>query len=402
MKRKMIGVIAAAAVATATLAAGCRNDPAAGTTGGGDPAASRQVRVVAAERGALPRVVTVTGTLAAEDQVALGMKVAGRLNEMEVDLGSRAVKGQALARLVSTDFQLRVQQAEAALQQARSRLGLAPDAPDDRVVPEQTPLVRQARAVLNEARLGLERAQRLMDEQLVSRAQLEAAEATFQVAEGRYQDACEEILNRRAVLAQRRTELDIARQQLKDSVLYAPFDGAVRERHASPGQFMAAGDPVVTLVRVHPLRLRLAVPERDSADLRVGQEVRLTVEGDERTHTGRVARLSPAITETSRTLMVEAEVPNPAGELRPGAFASAQIVTSADQPVVFVPVSSIITFAGIEKVIVVRDGKTVEKRVRTGRRAGTQIEILEGIQPGEEVVVEPGNLVGGQTVSVVS
>jgi RND family efflux transporter MFP subunit len=396
-----MGSLAAVAVAASSLAVGCRNDPAAGTAAGEDRAATRQVRVAPTRVGTLPRVVTVSGTLAAEDQVALGMKVAGRLSEIAVDLGSRVARGQALARLVSTDFELRVSQAQAALQQARSRLGLAPGAADDVVDPDETPLVRQARAVLNEARLGLDRVHRLMDDQLVSRAQVDAAEAAFAVAEGRYQDAQEEILNRQAVLAQRRTELELARQQLTDSVLHAPFEGAVRERHASPGQFVAAGEPVVTLVRVHPLRLRLAVPERDSAGLRAGQEVRLTVEGDERPRTGRVARLSPAITETSRTLMVEAEVPNPDGALRPGAFASAQIVTTADQPVILVPASSIITFAGIEKVLVVVDGKTVEKRVRTGRRAESQVEILEGLEAGEDVVVEPGDLAGGQAVAVV-
>jgi RND family efflux transporter MFP subunit len=400
----VLGALLAAmvAVAVGALAPGCRSDPAAVTKGGGAGTGARPVRVVAAERGALPRVVTVTGTLAAEEQVALGMKTSGRLGEIAVDLGSRTVRGQALARLISTDFDLRVEQAAAALQQAQARLGLAPEAADDRIDPDQTPLVRQARAMLEEARVGRERAQRLSDEQLVSAAEMDAAEASFQVAEGRYQDALEEILNRQAVLAQRRTELELARQQMKDSVLYAPFDGAVRERMASTGQFVAAGQPIVTLVRTHPLRLRLAIPERDAAGVREGQGVRLTVEGDTDVYLGRVARLSPAIEERNRTLMVEAEVPNRDGALRPGSFASAEIVTAADQPVVFVPVSSIVTFAGIEKVIVVHDGKTVEKRVRTGRRAERQVEILEGIEAGETVVVEPGNLAGGQAVAIVS
>jgi len=390
------------AVAMGVLSAGCRSDPAAVTTGGGADASPRPVRVVAAERGALPRVVTVTGTLAAEEQVSLGMKAAGRLSEVSVDLGSRAVRGQALARLISTDFELRVDQAAGALKQAQARLGLSPESSDDRIDPDQTPLVRQARAMLNEARVGRERAQRLWEEQLVSRAEMDAAEASYQVAEGRYQDALEEILNRQAVLAQRRTELELARQQMKDSVLYAPFDGAVRERIASTGQFVAAGQPIVTLVRTHPLRLRLAIPERGAAGVREGQDVRLTVEGDTVVRLGRVARLSPAIEERSRTLMVEAEVPNRDGVLRPGSFASAEIVTAADQPVIFVPVSSIVTFAGIEKVIIVQDGKAVEKRVHTGRRAERQVEILEGIEAGDQVVVEPGNLVGGQAVDVVS
>lgn len=401
MKNRRPSVVLLAAMALSL--AGCKNDPAAKAAAGGEKAAAaaREVRVVRAAQGALPRVVTVAGTLAAEDQVVLGMKVAGRLSEISVDLGSRAAPRQALARLDPTDFRLRVQQAEAALQQARSRLGLSPDGHDERMDPEQSSLVRQARAVLHEAGLKRDRAQKLWEEKLLPRSEFDAAEAAFQVAEGRYEDAVEEVHNRQALLAQRRSELELARQQLIDSVLYAPFEGAVRERHASPGQYVAAGQPVVTVVRVHPLRLKLAVPERDAAGVRAGQEVRLTVEGDARVYTGRVARFSPAIEESSRTLMVEAEVPNQAALLRPGTFARAEIVTSADLPVIFVPASSIVTFAGIEKVIVVQNGKAVEKRVRTGRRQENRVEIVEGLAAGEPVVAEPGNLVGGQAVTVI-
>jgi hypothetical protein len=99
--------------------------------------------------------------------------------------------------------------------------------------------------------------------------------------------------------------------------------------------------------------------------------------------------------------MVEAEVPNPGGVLRPGSFARADIITSADLPVVFVPAAAIVQFAGIEKVFLVRDGKAVEQRVRAGRRQGQQVEIIQGVNAGDTVVVDPGNLVGGQPVTVV-
>jgi len=365
-----------------------------------DREAPREVRVSAAASGSLPRVVTVTGTLAAEEQVDLGMKVAGRLAEIAVDLGSRAPRGQALARLVATDFELRVQQAEAAMQQARSRLGLGPDDPGTAVDPDQTALVRQARAGLQEARLARERAQRLLDENLIPRSDFDAAEAAYLIAEGRAQDAYEEVGNRQALLAQRRVELELARQALKDSVLYAPYDGAVRARLASPGQFVAVGQPILTLVRMHPLRLKLAIPEREAAGLREGQEVRLTVEGDPATHRGRVMRLSPAIEEISRTLSIEAEVPNLDGALRPGSFARSEIETATGEAVILIPAASLITFAGIEKVIVVREGTAVEKRVRTGRRVEGNVEILEGLEAGEPVVLEPGSLSAGQPVTI--
>ena len=153
-------------------------------------------------------------------------------------------------------------------------------------------------------------------------------------------------------------------------------------------------------MRIHPLRLILAVPERTAAGIRVGQEVRVGLEGDPTTYRGRVARLSPTIQEQSRTLTVEAEVPNQQGRLRPGAFARAEIIVAADQTAVFVPVSAIVVFAGIEKVLTVRDGRSVEVRVQTGRREGDRVEIVTGLNAGDAVVAEPGNLVGGQPVQV--
>jgi RND family efflux transporter MFP subunit len=220
------------------------------------------------------------------------------------------------------------------------------------------------------------------------------------VAEGRYQAAVEEVRHRQALLTERRTDVSLARQQLADTALYAPIDGAVKERRASIGEFLAAGAPVASLVQLHPLRLRVAVPERDAPGVKLGQPVRVRIEGDAAEHTGRVVRLSPTIQEQNRTLVVEAEVVNPEGRLRPGAFARAEIVVEAKQPAVLVPASAIVSFAGIEKVLAVQDGKAVEKRIRTGRRVGDRVEIEEGLAAGESVVVEPGNLIGGQPVTV--
>ncbi len=306
-------------------AAGCGNDrPATAVPSGGTE--PRQVRVIPAAETEAARMVSASGTLAADDQIILGTKVIGRLGEISVDLGSRVKKGQPIARIDPSDYRLRVEQAEAALQQARARLGLAPSGNSDQVNIEQTATVRQAAAVLKEARLSHERMVELWDRKLIARAELDTAVSQLAVADGRYQDAIEEVRNRQAVLVQRRSEHEIARQQLADTTIVSPIDGAVSERQAAVGQYLPAGAPVVTLVRTHPLRLRLAVPEREAGLVRVGQTVDLTVEGDPNKYQGRVARLSPAIAENNRTLMIEAEVPNGQGALRPGSFAKADIV----------------------------------------------------------------------------
>jgi len=381
-------------------AAGCGNDPArAVPSASAKPA--RQVRVVPAAEVEAARTVSASGTLAADDQIILGTKVIGRLSGISVDLGSRVKKGQAIAHIDPSDYRLRVEQAGAALQQARVRLGLDASGTSDQVNIEQTATVRQAAAVLQEARQTHERMVELWKRNLVARAELDTAVSQMAVADGRYQDAIEEVRNRQAVLVQRRSELEIARQQLADTTIVSPLDGAVSERQAAVGQYLPAGAPVATLVRTHPLRLRLAVPEREAGLVRAGQIVDLTVEGDSNKYQGRVARLSPAIAENNRTLMIEAEVPNGQGALRPGSFAKADIVVESGQRIVTVPVDSIVTFAGIEKVLTVANNAAVEKRVRTGRRIGGQVEIIDGVRAGEPVVAQPGNLINGAPVQVI-
>jgi len=388
----------AALMATGVFSACGGDTPAKALPESAAPA--RQVRVIPAKDIEAARLVSASGTLAAEEQIILGTKVIGRLGSISVDLGSRVRKGQAIAQIDQNDYRLRVEQAEAALQQARVRLGLSATGDSDKVTIEQTATVRQAAAVLKEAQLTHDRMIELWEKKFIARAELDTAVSQLAVAEGRYQDAIEEVRNRQALLVQRRSELEIARQQLADTVITSPFDGAVSERQASVGQYLPAGASVVTLVRTDPLRLRLAVPEREARLVHVGQPVELTVEGDPNKYHGQVARLSPAIAESNRTLMIEAAVPNRGGELRPGSFAKADIRVEAGQHITVVPLNAIVTFAGIEKVLTVAKGSAVEKRVRTGRRIENSVEIVEGIAPGEQVVVQPGNLVGGQPVQI--
>jgi membrane fusion protein, multidrug efflux system len=384
------------------LCASCQSDTSAKSRE--NEKKTRTVHVARAEEGKLARTVGVSGTLAAEEEVVVSLKVTGRVREIYVDLGSRVHKGQPLVKLEPADFELRVQQAEAALGQARARLSLQNEDKDSdpQVNPKDTGVVRQAEAQLEQARLTQERMTSLWNQGLISQSQYDDAVAAFRVAEARYQDAIDEVGNRLALLYQRKAELEIARKQLSDSVPTSPIDGSVQVRHISPGQYLASGDRALTLVRVHPLRLKLAVPEREAASIKKGQTVQVSVEGDQNRYYGKVARLSPALTTDNRTLMIEAEIPNEQGLLRPGAFAKAEIIVASEQPAVLVPKSAIVTFAGLDKVIVVENNQTLEKRVRTGRQTKDQVEILEGLKAGETIVVQPGNLVGGETVNPVT
>jgi RND family efflux transporter MFP subunit len=389
--------------AVLVVLAGCGDDSAstAAAQESRRDQAPKQVRTARVEERQLGASVLVNGTLDAYDRATVGTKVAGRLQSLAVDLGSRVQRGQLLARIDPTDYNIRLQQAEAGLAQARVRLGLPPGGGSDSVDPSDTPPVREARALLEEARATRERYSALLKDGVISKADFDQVLSQSRVAESRYQESLEEIRNRQAVATQRRAEVALARQQLADTGVYAAFDGVVQQRIASLGEYLAAGAPVVEIVKINPLRFRAEVPERDAATIRVGQSVQLAVDGATGQYSGRITRLSPTITERTRVLGIEADIPNTGpndGTLRAGSFARATIVTDTSSASLAIPAEALVTFAGIEKVVVVEKGKTKEKPVTTGRRMGPYVEVLSGVNAGDEVVLNPVNLRPGQSV----
>ncbi len=391
------------------------------------PAASEsaplEVRTVRVRREGWERGVPALGELAPYERVVLATKVPGRLQELCAERGDAVRRGQVLALLEAREYELRVRAAEAAVASARALLGLAPEgaraddevaddtagvdsAADDTVEVETTAAVRLARAALERAGLERERASALAREGVDSQALADTAEAEFRAAESRLQEALELVAARRAALAQRRAELEIARAQLSETRLEAPFEGQVVARLTATGAYLAIGAPVLELVRLDPLRLVLQVGEREAAAVRVGQSVRARVVGArgelEQELTGTIARLAPALTRDSRSLVVEVDLPAAGPGLRPGAFAEATIVIAPDEPALTLPVEALVSFAGLDKAYVVRDGRSEERRLVLGRREAARVEVLAGLAEGEEVVLAPGKLGGGVAVRVTS
>jgi RND family efflux transporter MFP subunit len=387
----------AIAASVCVFSSGCSPTPAVNTATPETPLQS--VDVAPAIEQPVERRIIAAGSLLAQDNSPISVKVPGHLRRINVDLGSVVRAGELIAEIDPQDYELRLKQARAALIQARVRLGLPLDGDDDQVDIEQLSSVKEAEAVLVEKRYELDRLATLSLEGVASKSHLEAADSAFQVALNRRQDALQEARNRQAVLLQRQAEFEMARKQLDDTRILAPFDGAVQERRANIGEYLQIGSTVVVLVRTDPLRLRVEIPEREAARVRIGQQLRISVEGQREVFTSEISRFSPAITELSRMLLIEADVPA-RGLLRPGAFVRAEIITESESPALTIPPAALVTFAGVEKVFSVENGKVTEKFITTGDRSSGYIEILSGLKPGDVVVLEPGGLRSGQKVQI--
>lgn len=359
------------------------------------------VRVEKAEALSIPEVVSATGELLAEEQATLRAKVAGRVVKMNVDLGSRLEAGEVVAELERDDYELRLKQAEAAVEQTRARLGLGPK-DGDKVDPEKTAIVRQAAASLKEARLMHTNATELFKRGIVSNVDYQRAGVNLQGAEARQQAAIEEVYRTQAEILQKRHEIALAKQQLTDTVIRAPFRGAVTQRIAGLGEYLAVNAPAVVLVRWHPLRVRLQVPERQAFKVKAGQRIDLTLEGNAAPKPGRVVRLSPAMDAQNRSLVVEGEIPNESGVLRAGAFIEAEITVNPEARGIAVPSKSVLNFAGVDRVFLEEGGVLAERIVKIGRRLdGGKVEVVQGLEAGRRFVLEPSDrFTPGMKVSV--
>ena len=212
----------------------------------------------------MPRVLDVTGVLAAQEELSLGFQVAGRVRVMNVDAGDRIQAGQMLAELDQADFELARARSRAMRTASRVKLGLPADGEEAVVDVESAALVREALAVLAEARLARDRTSELVRGNLRSQAELEVVEAANLVAESKVQAAREQVRTWIAECQQRDVELQQSLKNLQDSKLQAPWAGRVADRRAVAGQFVQAGSAVLVLLRTDPMRLRLQVSERQA------------------------------------------------------------------------------------------------------------------------------------------
>ena len=304
------------------LLLGCRQEKNGRETKSRTELSPISVKVARVTSTNLDRFISVPGSIVAKDISTLSVKVSGRIKSIQVELGSVVQEGDLIAEIDARDYELRLIETSAELAQARARLSLPLDGLDDRVDPEQTSTMRQVKATLVEAGKKRERIESLSKQRILSESELETANAEYEVALNRYEDARAEVRLRQATLAQRRAAVEVAKQQLADTRIVAPFSGTIQERRSNLGEYTTAGTPLVTLIRLDSLRLRAEVPERESAKIHVGQLTRIWLEGSTNSTLVSVTRLSPAIHAENRTLTIEADVPVSA-HFRPGAFVRA-------------------------------------------------------------------------------
>ena len=322
-----------------------------------------------------PKLIKCQGTLVADEVTTVGSKVAGQVASVPVDLGDSVAIDALLVQLDTIEFKLQAQQMDAQLLQARSAVGLKPGDPLENLNPENAPPVREARAVWDEAK------------QAVSRI-LEVAESLERVASARHSSAQNGVREKIAMISVQSAQRDLAHQRLSEATILAPFDGVVESRYVSTGTYVQAGQPLMTIAKTTTLRFRGSVPERYAQNLRIGQAIDLRFDLSDQVRKVAISRISPSLDPISRSLVFEASIDNSDGSLRSGLFAEGVIAVDPDAKGIAIPSSTLVRFAGVDKVWKIVDGKMKEQVVALGRQQGDLIEIRSGVAAGDQLLLQ--------------
>ena len=289
-----------------------------------------------------PATLSAIGSVAAVRGVTLSADLAGIVEEITFDSGRTVEAGQVLVRLDT-----RQERAQLAAAEAQRDL----------------------------ARLNLDRARGLHAEGIVAQSEYDRVSAEHKQAEARVGEI----------------RATIARKQIR-----APFSGILGIRQVNLGQYLTGGDPVVPLQAIHPIYVNFAVPQQDVAQLGVGEEVRVGVEGlAGPPPTGRITAIDSVIDEGTRNVNVQATLANPGERLRPGMFVKVNVVVGTSRPVIALPASAISYAPYGDSVFVVEDvkgpkGETYrgvrQQFVKVGEGRGDQVAVVSGLEAGAEIV----------------
>ena len=310
-----------------------------------------EVKMASPTRGEITRFVALPGTIKANQQATLYAKVAGYLKSLNVDKGDRVTAGQALGEIEVPELVAEAVKYRAEVKVAETdyqRLSAAQKSASDLITPKS---VDEALGRLDMAGANLERTETL----------------------------------------------------LKFSRITAPFGGVVTMRYVDPGAFIPAATSgstaqsaaIVTLMDFNTVRAVVAVPELEAALVRNGQSVRLTTESlPGKKFEGSVSRFSYALDDATRTMLVEADLPNPDLTLRPGMYATIKIGVEKHTDVMLIPVEALVMEKANAFAFVAADGKAKKTAIKVGFNDGVKVEVANGLTGSEAVI-----LVGKMTLT---
>ncbi len=345
------------------LLAGCQKKEVA--VSASEPAPVR-VSVVRIETQPFAATVAVTGTLVSNSRVDVKAETTGRVTRFPKEEGETVTAGEAVAWVDEENYTLAARQAQATVDVAEAA-------------------VARAKVAESYGRSELERARNLVKSGGITDKDLKAAELAEQDSRAQTKLAI-------AQLEQAKATHETTQKRLRDTVIRAPVAGEIQRKHINKGAYVEPPTAVLTLVDNGRLELESLVPSSSIAPIRAGQNVTFTVNAfPGQTFEGRVIEINPAVDTDSRSAKVRIQVHNAGGRLKSGMFAQGEVLTGMDRQAVVIPASAVYRedrSAKASYVFVAENGKAERRPVQIGRERDSNLEIVNGLKPGDTLIAE--------------
>jgi membrane fusion protein (multidrug efflux system) len=365
MKAALIALILAVVAGVVVWAMTRSSDaPMAAATAESAPLELAAVDVAAVEPRVLSRSIPLSGSMSPIVQATVKAKVGGEVEQVTLREGQDVREGDVIARIDTRNLQAQYDRELAAVEKARADLELAT--------------------------LNRDKNRMLLQQKYISQNTYESTESAY--------------AGNVANLKLAEAELRLAKIDLDDAVIRAPFAGTIARRLVQPGEKVSPDSEVVALVDLRQMVLEAAVPAAEIPSVGIGQKARFTVGGfGAREFEGQVQRINPVTTEGSRSIAIYITVPNADRALKGGMFAQGELTIDATKPVLAVAQRAVRRDAGATFVYTLRDGKIVHTPVTLGPavKGGAYVEVREGLSEGDRVIVaDLGELKAGVTATV--
>ncbi len=363
--------------------------------------------------------MNAAGYIVAHHKIQLTAKVVGKVAWIGVEKGDLVREGQVLVRLEDAEYRAQAQQAEGQLASLLAQLSeLEAGSRPEEIARAQANLAR-ANADLKNATINLDRVQKLFEEEVLPRQDLDNAQARYEAEAAQVESLAreadlvrlgpraEQIEAMKGRVKQARGELALRRTFLDSTVIRAPISGTILERAVEKGEFVTtsfvgergAKGYVVTLADLNDLQVELDISQDDFAKLSMEQKATITTDAfPDRPYEGYIAEIAPEANRQKATVQVKVQVADPDAYLRPEMNAQVAFLApdegSTEEPVasgpgIIVPAAAVRDRQDEKTVFVVLQGRAKEHSVQVGRLTAQGIQVAAGLIGGEEIIVSP-------------
>ena len=326
--------------------------------------------------------LVLPGNIQAVTEAPILARATGYIRKRYVDIGDRVKAGQVVAEVEAPELDQQILQARAVIAQTKSTVQQADAA------------IQQGRANENLAKLTAGRMSNLLGRGVVSKQENDNAQAQYAAQQANVQALEQAAAAARSNVAAAEANLSRLDQLKTYQTVRAPFDGVITQRNVDTGALVNEGSTLLfRIAQTGTLRIYVNLPQSEADSIKVGQRGDISIaELTGRKFVGTVTRTSNALDPTTRTLLTEVQVQNAGGSLMPGMYAQVDLIVPRKDPPLLIPGDTLVVRADGPQVAVVQPDSSVHfTRIQLGRDFGDRLEVLSGLELGQQLAVNPSD-----------